>query len=135
LQYEPNVEFFLQNKRVETLPSDQRKNLQFYLHTVRTRSELYKTLANSAEVNLCIFKVALSRATVILHPRQRWADRYFGPLVPCPLPSGPALADYRNGASTIPLFYNFWPNFKSISKRRYYQIMGVDSNAEIETVE
>jgi hypothetical protein len=28
------------------------------------------------------------------------ADRYFGPLVRCP-------ADYRNGASAIPLFYIF----------------------------
>jgi hypothetical protein len=33
------------------------------------------------------------------------ADRYFGPLVRCP-------ADYRNGASAIPLFYIFGLFFK-----------------------
>jgi hypothetical protein len=42
--------------------------------------------------------------------------------------SGPALADYRNGASAIPLFCIFLPIFKNISKRRNDQIMGVDTD-------
>jgi hypothetical protein len=49
--------------------------------------------------------------------------------------SEPALTDYRNGASGIPLFYSFWPIFQSISKRRNYQIMGVDSDIDTETAE
>jgi hypothetical protein len=49
--------------------------------------------------------------------------------------SGPALADYRSGASTIPLFCIFWPVFKNISKRRNYKIMGVDTNTDTDTAE
>jgi hypothetical protein len=37
--------------------------------------------------------------------------------------SGTALADYRNGASTIPLFRIVWPIKKNISKRKNFQIM------------
>jgi hypothetical protein len=79
---------------------------------------------------------------------QRWADRYFGP--PGPLSaaqrttemiveqrtgknSGPALADYRNGASAIPLFCICWPILKNISKRRNYQIMEVDPDTDTDT--
>ncbi len=32
--------------------------------------------------------------------------------------SGPALANYRNGASAIPLFCIFWPIFKNILDQR-----------------
>jgi hypothetical protein len=39
--------------------------------------------------------------------------------------SGPALANNRNGASSIPLFCIFLPIFKNVSKRRNYQIMGL----------
>jgi hypothetical protein len=42
--------------------------------------------------------------------------------------SGLALADYRNGASAIPLFCIFGPIFQNISERRNYQIMGVDTD-------
>jgi hypothetical protein len=42
--------------------------------------------------------------------------------------TGPALADYQSGASAIPLSCIFWPIFKNISKRRNYQIMGVDTD-------
>jgi hypothetical protein len=44
--------------------------------------------------------------------------------------SGPALADNRNEASAIPLFYILWPNFKNISKRRKYQIIEVSGIAK-----
>ncbi len=39
--------------------------------------------------------------------------------------SGPALADYRNEASTISLFCILWPNLENIPKKRNYQIMEV----------
>jgi hypothetical protein len=42
--------------------------------------------------------------------------------------AGPALADYLNGASAIPLSCIFWPIFKNISKRKNYKIMGVDTS-------
>jgi hypothetical protein len=41
--------------------------------------------------------------------------------------SRPALADYQNRASAIPLFCISWPILKS-KKRRNYQIMGVDTD-------
>jgi hypothetical protein len=34
--------------------------------------------------------------------------------------SGPALADYRNGAFSIPLFCIFWPILKNISDQRTF---------------
>jgi hypothetical protein len=43
---------------------------------------------------------------------------------------GPALADYQNRASAIPLSCIFLPIFKNISKKRNYQIMGVDANTD-----
>jgi hypothetical protein len=49
--------------------------------------------------------------------------------------SGPALADYLNGASAIPLLCIFWPIFKNISKRRNYQIMGVDTDTGTDIAE
>jgi hypothetical protein len=49
--------------------------------------------------------------------------------------SGPALADYRNVAFTIPLFCMFLPIFKNISIRRSYQIMGVDTDTDTDTAE
>ncbi len=64
---------------------------------------------------------------VIVPSHQRWADRYFGPLVRCQRTcknSRPALADYQNWASAIPLFWIFGPISKSISKRRNYQMRG-----------
>jgi hypothetical protein len=72
---------------------------------------------------------------------QRWADRHSGPLSAAQRTtemkadnrtgkkSGAALADYRNGAPAIPMFCIFWPNFKNISKRINYQIMGVSGIA------
>jgi hypothetical protein len=45
--------------------------------------------------------------------------------------SGPALTDYRNRASTIPLFCIFWSISKNILRRRNYQIMGVDTDTDI----
>jgi hypothetical protein len=44
--------------------------------------------------------------------------------------SGPAIADYRNGASAILLFCILWPILRNISKRRNYQIIGVDTDAD-----
>jgi hypothetical protein len=45
--------------------------------------------------------------------------------------SGPALADYQNGASAILLFCILWPILlRNISKRRNYQIIGVDTDAD-----
>jgi hypothetical protein len=49
--------------------------------------------------------------------------------------SGQALADYRNRASAIPLFCIFWHIFKNVSKRRNYQIMGVDTDTDADTAE
>jgi hypothetical protein len=45
------------------------------------------------------------------------------------------LADYRNGASAIPLLCIFLPILKNISKRRNYQTMGVDTDTGTDTVE
>ncbi len=49
--------------------------------------------------------------------------------------SGPPLADYQNGAFAIPLFCIFGPSFKNISKRRNYQIMGVNTDTDTDTAE
>jgi hypothetical protein len=76
---------------------------------------------------------------------------------------GQALADYRNGASAVPLLCIFWPIFKNISDqrlqttkmelsliccsalflpifknvsmRRNYQIMGVDTDNDTDSAE
>jgi hypothetical protein len=39
--------------------------------------------------------------------------------------------NYQNGASAFPLFCIFWPIFKNVSKRRNYQIIGVDADTDI----
>jgi hypothetical protein len=51
--------------------------------------------------------------------------------------SGPGLVDYRNGASAIPLFCIFWPNFfflKNISRRNSQKIV-VDTDTDTDTAE
>jgi hypothetical protein len=68
-------------------------------------------------------------------PRQRWADHYFGPMVrwSAAQRTTEMIAEQRTGKNTKVSFRysavrHFLAYLKNISKRRNYQIMGVDTD-------